>query len=49
MIACIYGVQAAINLGIVNIILETDVVLVKQAISAGDYTHSIVGSMLEEL
>jgi hypothetical protein len=49
VIACIHGVQAAINLGIVNIILETNVVLVKQTISARDYTHSMVGSLLEEL
>ena len=29
--------------------LETDVVLMKQAISAKDYTHSMVGRLLKEL
>jgi hypothetical protein len=41
--------QAAINLGITEIIVETDVALVKQAICAGDFTHSLMGSLLDEL
>jgi hypothetical protein len=41
--------QAAINLGITEIILETDAMLGKQAICAGDFTHSLMGSLLDEL
>jgi ribonuclease HI len=49
VIACVHGMQAAINLGITEIIVETDVALVKQAICAGDFTHSLMGSLLDEL
>ena len=45
MIGCIQGLQAAINVGIINLILETDATLVQQAVNHGDYR----ASLLEEL
>ena len=49
MIGCIQGLQAAINVGITNLILETDATLVQQAVNHGDYSASLPGSLLEEL
>jgi hypothetical protein len=48
-VGCIHGVQAAVNAGISNLILETDATLVQQAISSGGYRESMAGSLLEEL
>ena len=49
MIGCMQGLQAAINMGITNLILETDATLVQQAVNHGDYSASLPGSLLEEL
>ncbi|XP_066335653.1 uncharacterized protein [Miscanthus floridulus] len=39
------GVEAAINVGITNLILETDAKLVQQAVNHGDYRASLAGSL----
>ena len=49
MIGCIQGLLATINVGITNLILETDAKLVQQAVNHGDYRASLAGSLLEEL
>ena len=49
VIGCIHGVQAAVNAGISNLILETDATLVQQVINSGDYRASMAGSLPEEL
>jgi len=41
MIGCIQGLQAAINVGITNLILETNARLVQQAINHGDYLEEL--------
>ena len=46
MIGCIQGLQAAINVGIINLILETDATLVQQAVKQGDHRASLAGSLL---
>jgi len=40
------GVQAAVNVGITNLILETDATLVQQAVNHGDHRASLAGSLL---
>jgi len=46
MIGCIQGVQAAVNVGITDLILETDATLVQQAVNHGDHRTSLAGSLL---
>ena len=46
MIGCIQGLQAAINVGIINLILETDATLVQQAVNHGDHRASLAESLL---
>jgi len=46
MIGCIQGVQAAVNVGITNLILETDATLVQRAVNHGDHRASLAGSFL---
>ena len=46
MIGCIQGVQAAVNVGITNLILETDATLVQQTVNHGDHRASLAGSLL---
>lgn len=48
-IACLQGVQAAISLGIGRLILETDALNVKLALSAEDQDRSVIGGLIEEL
>ena len=46
MIGCIQGLLATINVGITNLILETDATLVQQAVNHGDHKTSLAGSLL---
>ena len=48
-IACLQGVQAACNLGIGRLILETDALKVKLALSTEENDLSLAGSIVEEL
>ena len=49
LIACLHGVQAACNLGIGNLILETDATMVKQALTTNDFAKSMSGGLIDEL
>ena len=49
LIACLHGVQAACNLGIGNLILETDATLAKQALTTDDLAKSMYGGLIDEL
>ena len=49
LIACHHGVQAACNLGIGNLILETDATMVKQALTTNDFAKSMSGGLIDEL
>ena len=49
LIACLHGVQAACNLGIGNLILETDATMVKQALTTDDFAKSMSGGLIDEL
>jgi len=49
VIACMHGVQTAINLGIGRLILETDALLIKQAWDSNREDLSVVGLLIEEL
>lgn len=49
LIACLHGVQTAINLGIGHLTLETDATMVKQAMLSDKYTLSVAGGLVEEL
>ena len=40
LVACLQGVQAAMSLGIGKLIMETDALMVKQALSSNDYNAS---------
>ena len=48
-IACVQGVQAACNLGIGRLILETDGLKVKQALSTEEIDLSVAGGIIEKL
>ena len=48
-IACLQGVQAACNLGIGRLILETDALKVKLALSTEENDLSLAGGIVEEL
>ena len=48
-IACLQGVQAACNLGIGRLILETDALKVKQALSTEEIDLSVAGGIVQEL
>jgi hypothetical protein len=43
------GVQAALNLGIGRLILETDALMIKQAMSSDEFDAMAEGFLLEEL
>ena len=47
--ACLQGVQAAIGVGAGNVILESDSLIVVQAINTGAYSESAVGTLVDEL
>ena len=48
-IACLQGVQAACTLGIGRLIVETDALKVKQALSSEETDLFITGGIIEEL
>ncbi|KAF8769763.1 hypothetical protein HU200_006373 [Digitaria exilis] len=48
-IACWHGVSMAMELGIGNIELETDSLLLKQALSTNDYNRSLVRGIIIEI
>ena len=48
-IACLQGIQAACTLGIGRLIVETDALKVKQALSSDDTDLSVAGGIIEEL
>lgn len=49
IIACLQGAQAAIDQGISNLIMETDALLVKQALQSEDFPNSLVEGLVDEL
>lgn len=49
LVACLQGVQAAIDLGIGHIILETDAREVVKALNSKAYDGSVVGHLVEEI
>lgn len=49
VVACLQGVQAAIDLGAHRIILETDALLVKQAVDSRSWSLSLVGGLITEI
>ena len=49
MIACLQGLQAAINAGVRHIILETDASMVQQAIVTEQYSNSACAGLVEEV
>ena len=49
LIACLQGIQVATNLGIGNLILETDAINVQQAILSRSYDVRPEGVLIEEI
>lgn len=49
IIACIQGVQAAIDAGVVQVIVETDALAVVQAINSSSVDLSAMANLLSEL
>jgi len=49
LIACLHGIQAAIDIGITKIIVETDAVMVKFAVEAKDWGLSVPGRIIQEI
>jgi hypothetical protein len=49
IIACLLGVQAASNLGIAHLIMETDALKIKQGWASNQLDLSVTGSLMEEL
>ena len=49
LIACMQGVQAALNLGIGRLLLETDALMIEQAMNSDDFDAMAEGIILEEL
>lgn len=49
LVACLQGVQAAIDMGVTRVIVETDATMVKQAVQTDDYALDGVGGIVKEL
>lgn len=49
VIACIQGVQAAVERGIGNLVMETDAQLMKQAFYSEEFAGAAAGGLMEEL
>ena len=49
LIACMQGVQAALNLGISRLLLETDALMIVQAMNSDVFDAMAEGVTLEEL
>ena len=49
LIACMQGVQAALNLGIGRLLLKIDALMIEQAMSSDDFDAMAEGIILEEL
>jgi hypothetical protein len=49
VIACLQGVQATIEIGASRIVLETDAMLVKQAIDSNDYGLAPSGMLISKI
>ena len=49
LIACLQGIQVATNLGIRNLILETDAMNVQQVILSHSYDVRLEGALIEDL
>ena len=49
VIACLQGIQAAIGLGIGQLILETDAQKVVSAINTTNYADTATGHLVEEI
>lgn len=49
IVACLQGVQAAIELGISYVVLETDALLVQQAATSEAYDLSTMSALIKEL
>lgn len=47
--ACIKCLCKAREMGMGNVILETDALMIKQAVETGDYDLSVMGSLIMEL
>ena len=49
LIACMQGVQAALNLGIGRLLLKIDALMIEQAMNSDDFDAMAEGIILEEL
>jgi hypothetical protein len=49
IVDCLHGVRSAMELGIVNIIMETDPLMVHQAVNSEDFRRSALGGLITEL
>jgi ribonuclease HI len=49
LVACLQGIQAAADLGIVHLIAETDAKMVVQAIKTNDFDDDAVGLLVTEI
>jgi hypothetical protein len=48
-IACLHGIQSAVDLVIDRLIVETDVKMVVQAIATNEYDDVVVGVLITEI
>lgn len=49
LVACLQGVQAAADLGATRVIIETDALMVVQAVKTNDYVLDEAGGLVREL
>ena len=49
LIACLQGIQAAVDLGIGRLIVETNAKMVVQALNTNDYDETAVGVLIAEM
>lgn len=49
LVACLQGVQAAVDLGITKMIIETDALMVRQAVKTNEYELHEAGGLVCEL
>ena len=49
LIACLQGIQAAVDLGIGRLIVETNAKMVVQALNTNDYDETVVGVLIAEM
>jgi len=49
LVACLQGIQVAVDLGISHLIVETDAKMVVQAVSTNEFDDSVVGLLVSEI